>query len=271
MSADTASRLPAGASPWPAQRWSGDWLPPGSEALAEEAAVALVFNGIAHTVMMATPTDLEDFALGFTLTEGLLERPADLYGVEVVPTDAGIELQLEVSSACERRLKERRRTLAGRSGCGLCGAESLAQVRRSLPPVVPLHVHAKAVAHAEAELAARQRLQQATGATHAAAWVNLQGQLLELREDIGRHNALDKLVGALVRREVAVTEGFVLVTSRASFEMVQKAVVLGTGLLAAVSAPTSLAVACAREANLCVLGFVRPGKLTAYTFAERLL
>ena len=123
MSAGPTLALPAGASPWAARRWSGSWSPPGDEALAEEAAVALVFNGIAHTVMMATPTDLEDFALGFTLTEGLLDSPSELYGIEVVPTDAGLELQLEVSAACERRLKERRRTLAGRSGCGLCGAE----------------------------------------------------------------------------------------------------------------------------------------------------
>lgn len=271
MSAGPTPALAAGASPWSARRWRGSWSPSRDEALAEEAAVALVFNGIAHTVMMATPTDLEDFALGFTLTEGLLQSPAELYGVEVVPTDAGIELQLEVSAACERRLKERRRTQAGRSGCGLCGAESLNQVRRSLPPVAAVQVRAEAVARAEAELAGRQTLQQATGATHAAAWVDLQGQLLELREDIGRHNALDKLVGSLVRQGAAVTQGFVLVTSRASFEMVQKAVVLGTGLLAAVSAPTLLAVDCAREANLCVLGFVRPGKFTAYTFAERLL
>ena len=271
MSAGPTPALPAGASPWSARRWRGNWSPARDEALAEEAAVALVFNGIAHTVMMATPADLEDFALGFTLTEGLLQSPAELYGLEVVPTGAGIELQLEVSAACERRLKERRRTLAGRSGCGLCGAESLDQVRRSLPPVAAVQVRAEAVARAEAELAARQTLQQVTGATHAAAWVSLQGQLLELREDVGRHNALDKLVGSLVRQGAAVTQGFVLVTSRASFEMVQKAVVLGTGLLAAVSAPTSLAVDCAREANLCVLGFVRPGKFTAYTFGERLL
>ena len=271
MSAGPTLALPAGASPWAARRWSGSWSPPGDEALAEEAAVALVFNGIAHIVMMATPTDLEDFALGFTLTEGLLDSPSELYGIEVVPTDAGLELQLEVSAACERRLKERRRTLAGRSGCGLCGAESLTQVRRSLAPVAPVQVQAEAVVRAEAELAARQQLQQVTGATHAAAWVNLQGQLLHLREDVGRHNALDKLVGTLVRQGVAVTQGFVLVTSRASFEMVQKSVALGAGLLAAVSAPTSLAVDCAREANLCVLGFVRPGKFTAYTFGERLL
>ena len=209
--------------------------------------------------------------MGFTLTEGLLQSPAELYGVEVVRTEAGIELQLEVSAACERRLKERRRTLAGRSGCGLCGAESLDQVRRRLPPVAAVQVRAEAVARAEAELAARQTLQQATGATHAAAWVDLHGQVLDLREDIGRHSALDKLVGSLVRQGAAVAQGFVLVTSRASFEMVQKAVVLGTGLLAAVSAPTSLAVDCAREANLCLLGFVRPGKFTAYTFGERLL
>jgi FdhD protein len=255
-----------------AAAWRRGGPRPGAslETLADEVPVALVVNGIAHTVMMATPTDLEDFALGFAWTEGLIEHVSELHGVETVQAEGGLELHLEVSSACAWRLKERRRTLAGRTGCGLCGVESLALVRRALPPVAAVTVTARAVADAEAALHACQVLQQATGATHAAAWAGLGGRLRQVREDVGRHNALDKLVGALLRERVDVSQGFVLVTSRASFEMVQKTVALGAGVLAAVSAPTALAVDCAHQAGLCVLGFVRGGAMTAYTCPERL-
>lgn len=263
--------LPAGAQVAQATRWrNGQWQAEHSDALAQEVAVALVVNGIAHTVMMATPADLQDFALGFAFTEGLIDAPSQLYGVEVQHTDQGIELQLQVAAACEWHLRERRRTLAGRTGCGVCGAESLGQVRRTIAPVQALHLPVAAVSAAEAQLRKLQVLQQSTGATHAAAWFDPQGQILLLREDVGRHNALDKLIGALLAQGTDVHSGAVLVTSRASYEMVQKTVALGAGLLAAVSAPTALAVQCAHDAHLCLTGFVRPGSLVAYTYPERL-
>ena len=239
-----------------------DWL-------AEEVPVALVFNGISHAVMLASPGDLEDFALGFALTEGLLESPQELYGVDAVAVEGGVELRLQVASACEWRLKERRRNLAGRTGCGLCGTDSLQQVRRALPTVRAVQVAMGALVQAQAALRAHQAVQQLTGATHAAAWCGLDGQVLQVREDIGRHNALDKLIGALVRAGTDTTQGFALITSRASFEMVQKCAAAGIGVLAAVSAPTTLAVDSARELGLALAGFVRGSDAVCYTFPER--
>ena len=237
--------------------------------VAQEVPVALVFNGISHAVMMATPADLEDFALGFSLTEGLIDSPQELYSVETRELSEGIELHLQVSSACEWRLKERRRTLAGRTGCGLCGTDSLSQVRRVLKPVQSVTFNEQAILNAGLAMQSRQTLQQLTGATHAAAWANASGVILRVREDIGRHNALDKLIGDLIRNQVDSHTGFLCISSRASFEMVQKAVVLGAGLLAAVSAPTALAVDLAQEHNLALAGFVRGNHLVAYSFPER--
>ena len=237
--------------------------------VAQEVPVALVFNGISHAVMMATPADLEDFALGFSLTEGLIDSPQELYSVETRELSEGIELHLQVSSACEWRLKERRRTLAGRTGCGLCGTDSLSQVRRVLKPVQSVTFNEQAILNAGLAMQSRQTLQQLTGATHAAAWANASGVILRVREDIGRHNALDKLIGDLIRNQVDSHTGFLCISSRASFEMIQKAVVLGAGLLAAVSAPTALAVALAQEHNLALAGFVRGNHLVAYSFPER--
>ena len=171
-----------------------DWL-------AEEVPIALVANGISQAVMMASPADLEDFALGFGLTEGWFRSSGELYGVDVAPSNEGIELHLEVSSACAMRLKERRRSMAGRTGCGLCGTDSLSQVRQPLPRAPAVQVPAAALARAQRELRHLQARQQLTGATHAAAWCDREGQVLLLREDVGRHNALDKLVGAMVRAD----------------------------------------------------------------------
>jgi FdhD protein len=241
----------------------GDWL-------AEEMPVALVFNGISHAVMMASPTSLDDFALGFGLTEGLLSSAAELYGCDAVAVDEGIELRLHVSSACEWRLKEARRTLAGRTGCGLCGTDSLKQVRQVLPRAPAVAVPAAALATAQRALREHQALQQLSGATHAAAWCALDGSIVLSREDVGRHNALDKVIGAMVRSGIDARQGFLCITSRASFEMVQKAVIAGAGVLAAVSAPTALAVDVATAAGLALAGFVRGDDLVAYSFPERL-
>jgi FdhD protein len=241
-----------------------DWV-------AEEVPVALEYNGVSHAVMLATPLDLEDFALGFSLSEGILERADELYTVDEDAGELGITLRLRVSGAAFARLQRRRRTLAGRTGCGLCGAQSLEQVVRELPV---LHAtwtpDAHAISRAMAQFASLQTLQQATGAVHAAAWCSAQGDVRWLREDVGRHNALDKLIGALARHDVAAPSGFIAVTSRASFEMVQKTASAGVTLLAAVSAPTSLAVQTAQRAGLTLVGFARQQDLVVYCHGEHL-
>jgi FdhD protein len=259
----------AGASLAQVLRWRDAKAEKHSDWLADEVPVALVFNGISHAVMLCSPTDLEDFALGFALAEGIVQTPQQVFGIEVHAAVNGIELQLHVAAANEALLKERRRNLAGRTGCGLCGTDSLAQLKRGAPQVPTIHIQASSIARAQRSLAQRQPLQQLTGAVHAAAWCSTAGELLCVREDIGRHNALDKLLGALHHQGTTRRDGFVCITSRASYEMVQKAAVLGTGVLAAVSAPTALAVQTANDCNLALAGFVRADNLVAYTFAER--
>ena len=243
---------------------SQDWL-------ADEVPVALIFNGISHAVMLATPLDLEDFALGFGLTEGLLAHPDELYGVEVQPDPAGMRIEMEVSSACFARLKDRRRSMAGRTGCGLCGTESLEQVEPPLRPLAPCTtpLSPPAIAAALRAMPVQQALQQRTGATHAAAWCSLDGQVRLVREDVGRHNALDKLVGAMVEAGIDPRDGFCCITSRASVEMVRKAVAAGITALVAVSAPTSRAVATARRAGLALAGFARRDDLVLYADPDR--
>ncbi|MEJ7137730.1 formate dehydrogenase accessory sulfurtransferase FdhD [Amphibiibacter pelophylacis] len=254
-----------------------------SDWLAQEVPVALVFNGISHAVMLASPGDLADFALGFALTEGLLSDPSELYSVDIQPRPQGLELQLTVSAACEWRLRQRRRTLAGRTGCGLCGTDSLDQVIQSHAPLAdgPC-VTRRALCEGQRALRAHQRLQQITGAAHAAAWVGLDGEIRLVREDVGRHNALDKLLGALVSpprlREPGQAgprfdpaDGLVCITSRASLEMVQKTAALGIATLAAVSAPTALAVERARALHLTLAGFVRGDDLVVYSQPQRIL
>jgi len=242
-----------------------DWV-------AEEVPVALEFNGISHAVMLATPLDLEDFALGFSLSEGILDHAHELYAVETGESELGITVRLQVASAAFARLKQRRRTIAGRTGCGLCGTESLAHVSRELPvladPAGPLE--RQAIARAMLQVQSLQTLQQATGAVHAAAWCSADGEVQWLREDVGRHNALDKLIGALANNDVDASGGFIAVTCRASFEMVQKTAMAGVPLLAAVSAPTSFAVATAERARLTLVGFARKDDLAVYSHPGRL-
>jgi FdhD protein len=241
-----------------------DWV-------AEEVPVALQYNGLSHAVMLASPLDLEDFAVGFSLSEGLVDSAADIHGVEVESTPQGLVVELEIASRCLVRLKERRRTLAGRTGCGLCGTESLDQALPSCgTQVAALRIEAGALGRAMRELREAQRLQAKTGATHAAAWCRADGALALLREDVGRHNALDKLIGALARQRLEAPPGFIAVTSRASFEMVQKTARAGVGLLAAISAPTSLAIDTAEAAGVCLVGFTRGDDWVAYSHADRL-
>lgn len=240
-----------------------------ADAVIEEVPVALVYNGVSHAVMLVTPTDLEDFALAFSLGEGILGSACDLYDCELVPVPQGIEARLTLSGARFAALKERRRTLAGRTGCGLCGVESLAALECPLVQVARTCTPAPgAIARALAELPQHQTLFCQTGGGHAAAWVGADGQVQLVREDVGRHNALDKLVGGLVRRGLAPEAGFAICTSRASYEMVQKAMSAGIGLLVAVSAPTAAAVRLAQAARITLVGFARGERMLVYTHPE---
>tara|TARA_B110000967_G_scaffold98944_1_gene101656 strand:- start:694 stop:1485 length:792 start_codon:yes stop_codon:yes gene_type:complete len=249
--------------------WNAGEITAGTDFVATETAVAMVYNGISHVVMMATPTDLEEFALGFSLSEGILTSPNQLLDCEEIKTEKGIELALTITAEPFAKLKERRRNLVGRTGCGLCGAESLEQAITTPNSIsAELSISHKALQRAIAALGGEQQLQQQTGAVHGAAWCNTQGEILLLREDVGRHNALDKVLGAISNQEPI--EGFVLVTSRASYEMVSKTASANIPLLAAVSAPTSLAIELAETAGLTLVGFSRTGRHVIYAHGQRI-
>ncbi|WP_343463749.1 formate dehydrogenase accessory sulfurtransferase FdhD [Pantoea sp.] len=238
-----------------------DWL-------AEEVPVALVYNGISHVVMMATPGDLEAFALGFSLSEGIIERPTDIFGMDVVAGCHGIEVQIELASRRFMALKEQRRAMAGRTGCGVCGVEQLEQIGKPLQPLPFSQTFDLANLDAGlAQLRDFQPIGNLTGCTHAAAWMSPQGSLLGGCEDVGRHVALDKLLGH--RSQQAWQQGAVLVSSRASYEMVQKSAMCGVEILFAASAATQLAVEVAARCNLTLVGFSKPGRATIYTHPQR--
>ena len=245
-------------------RLHGPDATPTQDRLCQEVPIALEFNGVSHAVMLATPCDLEDFALGFALTEGIVERADEVFDTLQRESGQGITLQLDIASRRFDSLKLRRRTLAGRTGCGLCGTDSLDQALRTVPRVAPPRIEAAALSRAVREMRSRQPLFDATGSVHAAAFCDGLGQVLLVREDVGRHNALDKLVGAMARQGLQGRDGLLVVSSRASVEMVQKAAVCGCGLLAAVSAPTSLAVRTAREAGMTLVGRLRGDDMVVY-------
>ena len=246
--------------------------------VAAEVPVALVFNGLSHAVMMCTPSHLREFALGFALSEGLIDTLADCHGIELraagedavkagMPT--ACEVHLDIASRCFVRLKEKRRALAGRTGCGICGIDSLQAL-----DIVPEHVTprdwatqlaAEVVLRAIDAMPALQVLNAASGAIHAAGWARPDGTLTDLTEDVGRHNALDKLIGRLAAQERLGEEGFVVMSSRASYELVRKCARLDIPLLATVSAPTSLAIDLAGGAGLALWGLCRPPRAIRYT------
>ncbi|EOG1818653.1 formate dehydrogenase accessory sulfurtransferase FdhD [Enterobacter hormaechei] len=240
--------------------------------LAEEVPVALVYNGISHVVMMASPKDLELFAIGFSLSEGIIAHPQEIYGMDVVQACNGLEVQIELSSRRFMGLKERRRALAGRTGCGVCGVEQLNDIGK---PVAPLPFTKtfnlgnldKALEH----LNDVQPIGQLSGCTHAAAWLLPSGEIVGGHEDVGRHVALDKLLGRRAREDAVWQQGAALVSSRASYEMVQKAAMCGVEILFAVSAATTLAVEVAERCNLTLVGFCKPGRATIYTHPQRLI
>ena len=253
------------------ERWRGGTNVGAIDQVAEEVPVAMVYNGISHAVMLATPAGLEQFGLGFSLSEGILRSRSELYDLEIVQQAEGIELQMTISAERFAALKQKRRSLAGRTGCGLCGTESLQQVYRHPKPVTSgFRISRQAMHAAFGRLADFQVLQGITGATHAAAWALADGTIAHVEEDIGRHNALDKLIGTLARKTVPVAQGFAIVTSRASYEMVQKAATAGIPFLAAVSAPTGLAVDMAEQAGLTLVGFTRQFSHVVYAHPQRL-
>jgi len=251
-----------------------DWI-------AAEVPVALVFNGISHAVMMATPQDLEDFALGFALSEGILDTAADCRGIELravsLPAGAAaagddpeapaIELHLDIASRAFARLKDRRRSLAGRTGCGVCGIDSLSalDLLPSAQVAGPLAgVDVGRVLAAMDALSNRQPLNAMAGSLHAAGWALPDGTLVHVMEDVGRHNALDKLLGRLAREGRLAQPGFVVMSSRGSYELVRKCTRLGVAALATISAPTALAVRIAREGGLALWGLARRDKAVRY-------
>ncbi|EJM7590959.1 formate dehydrogenase accessory sulfurtransferase FdhD [Citrobacter freundii] len=245
---------------------------PQPDVVAEEVPVALVYNGISHVVMMASPKDLEHFAMGFSLSEGIIERPQDIYAMEVVPSCNGLEVQVELSSRRFMGLKERRRALAGRTGCGVCGVEQLNDIGKPVQPLPFTQTFDLVnLDHALRHLNDFQPVGQLTGCTHAAAWVQPSGHLAGGHEDVGRHVALDKLLGRRAIEGETWQQGAVLVSSRASYEMVQKSAMCGVEILCAVSAATTLAVEVAERCNLTLVGFCKPGRATIYTHPERLI
>ena len=239
-------------------------------SLAAEVPVALVYNGRPHVVMMCTPADLEDFGIGFTLTEQIAGS-ADVRRVDVVRYARGIELQMEIPAAAADRLAERGRALVGRTGCGLCGVEVIDEALRE-PPLVRsrLVVSRDALWRASEALDAHQPMNRATNAIHAAAFAGADGTLRVVREDVGRHNALDKVLGALARTGSDASDGFLVVTSRASYELVLKAAAANGPLLAAISRPTALAVELADQAGITLVGLLRGRTANVYTHGERI-
>lgn len=261
---------------YPVVRFANGRLETTEDVIAEEVPVALEYNGISHTVMMVTPHDLEAFALGFSLSEGIIRTAEDVYDIAVVNACNGISVQLEVASACFNRLKEKRRSMTGRTGCGLCGSDSLDQALRLPVLAQPLKstvsVTTMAVQQGLHALSSGQSLQKITGATHACALVNVQGELLLCREDVGRHNALDKLIGAMCQdKQVAEQAAFIVTSSRASYEMVQKTIAAGISMLVAVSAPTGLAIRVAEAYGVTLIGFAREGRFVVYSDQQQLL
>ena len=244
----------------------------GDREIAVETGVEVSFGGVPFAVMMLTPADLEDFGVGFSLTEGIVERAEEVRRVSVTEEERGIGIAIEVGPDRMHNLLARRRSMSGRTGCGVCGIEDLDALERARPvggggaAFSPIHIDA--IARALADLPDRQVLSRATGATHAAAFADRDGTIMLVREDVGRHNALDKLVGAILRNGLDPAAGFVVVTSRCSFEMVEKAASLGARLIVAISAPTSLAIQRARSLGVALVAIARRDTVTVFHGAE---
>lgn len=254
----------------PVRRWrNGQWQE-ADDSVAAEIPVALTYNSIPHVVMMATPRDLEDMGVGFTVSESLADY-SELRGVELDTSSGAFELRVSVTGSRLGEMLQRRRNLTGRTGCGVCGAETVEDAIRRPPPVAAGgSTTREQLVVALRSLRGLQPLGALAGSLHAAAWVSWEGEVQLVREDVGRHNALDKLIGARLRSGQGFSDGYAMVTSRASYEMVQKAATLGIRMLVAVSAPTSLGVELARECGLTLVGFAREEQQVVYSHPQRL-
>lgn len=249
-------------------RAGGGW---GARCVPEETAISLTYNRETYAVMMATPLDLEDFAVGFSLNEGLIDAAADLLDIEVCRHELGLELRMTLGEAATQRAGDRRRRMAGPVGCGLCGIESLGEALRPLPRIdTALTFSAADVQAAVAALGAAQPLNHDTRAVHAAAFWRAGSGLGALREDVGRHNALDKLAGALARDGERAADGMLVISSRVSVEMVQKAAMMGAPVLVAVSAPTALAIRSAAAADLTLIAVARNDGFEVFSAPQRM-
>ncbi|MEO8002012.1 MAG: formate dehydrogenase accessory sulfurtransferase FdhD [Arenimonas sp.] len=238
------------------------------DKIIEEAPIAMLYNGVSHAVMMATPIDLEDFALGFSLSEGIVENAAQFSFIEIIKTDLGFSLEMAIPQARSDLLGERRRHLAGASGCGLCGVESLQAVMRPAPKITRRQsIGIDRITQGIRALAKQQPLNNESGGVHAAGFVHADGLLV--REDVGRHNALDKLIGALARQNS--DDGFLVLSSRASYELVHKAAMADIGVMVAISAPTSSAVQLADACGITLICFARGEQMNLYTHAGQVI
>ncbi|MCE2029796.1 formate dehydrogenase accessory sulfurtransferase FdhD [Sessilibacter corallicola] len=251
-------------------RWNErDGSHQAADYLAQESPIALVFNGISHAVMMMTPSNIEQFVVGFSLTEGIIDHVEQIYDVEVKPVDidgiTGFEVMVEIASSIDWRLKQQKRVLSGRTGCGLCGTDSLEHAMRPVSQVKQsVVIQPEIINNALAQLQDSQILQQQTGAVHAAAWFSVAGELLQIYEDVGRHNALDKLIGHMAQKKIDPSDGFLLMSSRGSYEIIHKAAAAGIGNVVTISAPTALARKLAEAAGIKLVGFARPGRHAEY-------
>ncbi|MCO5063596.1 MAG: formate dehydrogenase accessory sulfurtransferase FdhD [Rhizobiaceae bacterium] len=238
----------------------------------EETPVALSFGGTTHAVMMASPSALEDFAIGFSLTEGIVGSPQEIESIEIIEAGSGIDIQIGLKDRANTRFEARRRRLAGPVGCGLCGIESIDEAMRSVAAVgkEKITLDERDIARSVRELGRYQPMHAATGAVHAAGFFRPEEGIVAAREDVGRHNALDKLAGALARAGVEGRSGAVVVTSRVSVEMVQKTAAIGSAFIIAVSAPTALAIRTAEQAGMTLVALVRGDEFDIFTRADRI-
>ncbi|HET6306047.1 MAG TPA: formate dehydrogenase accessory sulfurtransferase FdhD [Rhodopila sp.] len=255
----------------PRVAWRGAVAQQGERAVAREMPIALTYNRTTHAVMLGTPVDLEDFAVGFSLSEEIIGGVDEILGLEIVEVPDGVECRMDLAPEKLSALTRRQRRLAGPSGCGLCGLESLAQAIRPSPVVTVGREFTPAmVQEAMALMQPAQTLNAVTRAVHAAGFWTAERGLMALREDVGRHNALDKLSGAVARAGVAASEGMVLLSSRVSIEMVQKAAIMGAPVIVAISAPTSLAIEVADRAGITLIGVARSDGFEVFTYPDRI-
>ena len=253
------------------QIWRDGHLSEGARAIPEETAIALTYNGGTYAVMMATPQNLRDFAVGFSLSEGVVLSAEDIESFEIVELDDGIELRMWLAQSRADRLSERRRHIAGPTGCGLCGIDSIVEaVRPAAIVALGQSFSSREIMAAMQSIPPLQTINIETRAVHAAAfWTPARG-IVALREDVGRHNALDKLAGALAQDKTSTSEGIVLLTSRVSVEMVQKTAAMGAPMMVAVSAPTALAVRMADAAGITLAAIARADGFEVFTHPNRI-